>query len=219
MDFSISRSRQLRALFSSTKKLIGRAKNAPFWTRLATLSIVFLISWLLICQRALHHHSKLRSFSKDITTLERKAHHLEKQKMIQRQIQQMQHQAYRDYLAQVVEPLPLLQQERERVASLTKQFPDNFSLKERLLFLDSDQNRIRFEQDLNRSGQYTECRFAHVVQMDLSNLRKFLEAVEGDRYDASQGKPLLLMKKFDLRKCYEKGDEKVYSIDVELLQK
>ena len=54
--------------------------------------------------------------------------------------------------------------------------------------------------------------------MDLSDLRNFLVAVEGDRYDAPQGKPFLVMKKFDLRKHHEKGDEKIYSIDVELLQ-
>jgi len=52
--------------------------------------------------------------------------------------------------------------------------------------------------------------------MDDADLRNFLEAVEGARYNMAEGKPFLLIKKFDLIKCTKENGEAVYSVQVEL---
>lgn len=199
MDFSFPR---LQTLFPTQESLA----KIPFKIRLISLITLFALCWTLWCYHALSSYHKLQSLSAEITILSAKAQKLEKQKLLYQKIQKQMACASPDYLSQVVETMPLLEAEKKRVAKLAKQFPENPSLKERALFLDSGQNQILFE----------DLQFSHRAQMDASDLRKFLETVEGDPYDRTTGKPFLLIKKFDLLKCYEKGDEKVYSIHVEL---
>ncbi len=176
-----------------------------------------LFCWAATCLFFLSRHQKIKTLSSEISALAVRAEALEKQKALYAKMKEQISRAPQGYIKQSIETIPLLQAERLRVAALAKQFPDNPSLKERLQFLESDQNQIRFEA-LHKE-LHEELHLSHRVQMDLSDLRKFLEAVEGDRYDATKEKPFFLMKKFDLLKCYEKGDEKVYSIHAELIQK
>jgi hypothetical protein len=187
--------------------------------RLGSLVALMLLCWIIICQALLSRHQRIKDLSGEISVLTHRAEALEKQKMLYEKMKKQILSAPRDYIKQTIETIPLLQGEHLRVAALAKQFPDNPSLKERLLFLESDQNQIRFEHRGESSGHDLDLHLTHRVQMDLSDLRKFLEAVEGDRYDTIQKKPFLVMKKFDLLKCYEKGDENVYSIHAELLEK
>jgi hypothetical protein len=212
MDFSSAR---IQALFPSAKKLLDRIRKTPFWMRLGSLIALMLLCWVIICQALLSWHQRIKDLSGEISVLTHRGEALEKQKILYEKMKKQILSAPRDYIKQTIETIPLLQGEHQRVAALAKQFPDNPSLKERLLFLESGQNQIRFEH----RGDDLDLYLTHRVQMDLSDLRKFLEAVEGDRYDATQKKPFLVMKKFDLLKCYEKGDEKVYSIHAELLEK
>ncbi len=214
MDFS---SPWLQTLLPAAKKLLIKGAQAPFWVKLSSLLGILLISWLTTCQIALNRYLQIQTLAPQISVLVRRAEALEKQRALHKKMKEQIGRASRDYLNQTLETMPLLQGESHRVRALLKQFPDNLSLKERLLFLKSDQNKIVFERQGESSKQEIELHLTHRVQMDLNDLRKFLEAVEGDRYDASQGKPFLLVKKFDLLKCYEKGDEKVYSIDISLL--
>jgi len=179
------------------------------------IAMAFL--WVSISLLALSHHQKLNDLSNQIEMLAERAEMLGKEKLLHKKMEDQIKIGQRDYLKQSVETQQLLQAEKGRVSMLAKQFPDNCSLKERLLFLEGDQNQIHFEA--LREGETTEHHLTHRVQMDLSDLKKFLEAVDGDRYDASHMKPFLLMKKFDLVKCYEKGDENVYSIYAELIQR
>ncbi len=181
------------------------------------LVLLMVCLWVAACFIALTHHQKLNDLSYEISALTQRAELLEKETLLHQKMKEQIKMAQRDYLKQSVETQQLLQAEKRRVMALTKQFPDNTSLKERLLFLEGDQNQIHFETV--REGEGIEHHLTHRVQMDLNDLKKFLEAVDGDRYDATQKKPFLLMKKFDLMKCYEKGDEKVYSIYAELIQK
>ena len=201
MDLSFSK---LQTLFSS-KAFLTRI---PFKVRLALIAAFFVICWTLWCQQSLANHRRLQSLSAEISTLSAQALKCKKQKELYQTMQKQNSLASPDYLAQVVESIPLLEGEKKRVSSLAKQFPDNSSLKERISFLDTDQNRIHFDE----SGNFSR------VQMDVYDLRKFLEAVEGDRYDLKAGKPFLLIKRFDLLKSYEKGDEKVYSVQGEILK-
>jgi len=185
--------------------------------RFSAALLMMTLCWAVAFQKVLSHHQRLKILASEIASLTKQAEAFEKQKELHKKMDQQISEASRGYLKEFVEKLPLLQGEKERVAALTKQFPDNTSLKERLLFLEGDQNQIRF--DTIRQGADLEHRLIRRVQMDPSDLRKFLEAVDSDRYDATQKKPFLLMKKFDLLKCYEKGDEKVYSIYAEILEK
>lgn len=210
MDFISAR---IQALLQSPKKLL----NIPFWIRLSGLILLMVCLWGITSFVTLTYHQKLNDLSDEICVLKRRAEALEKETLLHQKMKEQIKMAQRDYLKQSVETLQLLQGEKGRVTALAKQFPDNSSLKERLLFLEGGQNHIHFETI--REDDTFEHHLTHRVQMDLSDLKKFLEAVDGDRYDATQKKPFLLMKKFDLVKCYEKGDEKVYSIYAELIQK
>lgn len=210
MDFSFTR---LQALFPAAKKLL----RLPFWARLSGVVALMLFCFMTTCKIMLSRHQKVKNLSSEVAVLVSRKEALEKQKALRKKMEEQILQAPQGFLKQSIETLPLLQGERQRVAALAKQFPDNPSLKDRLLFLEGDQNQIHFETF--REGSDLQHHLSHRVQMDLSDLRKFLEAVEGDRYDATQKKPFLVVKKFDLLKCYEKGDEKVYSIQAELIQK
>ena len=209
MDFFSPR---LQTFFPSLQK---RIKEIPFWVRMGALSLVLLGVWALTCQKAIHRYGEIQSMRQEISLLSSRAVALQAQNNRYRELEKQALQGERDYLKQVVEQMPLLEGEKRRAKILSRQFPDNASLHERISFLDSPQNRMQFEP-LDHPFEY---RLSHRVQMDLSDLRNVLEALEGGRYDATQGKPFLLIKKFDLLKCDEKGGEKVYSIDMELLQK
>lgn len=214
MDLSSPR---IQTLFRVASKALDKLRKTPFWMRFSAALLIMILCWAVAFQNVLSHHQKLKILAGEIASLANQAEAFEKQKELHKKMEKQISEATKSYLKEFVEKLPLLQGEKERVAALTKQFPDNPSLKERLHFLEGDQNQIRF--DSVRQGADVEHRLARRVQMDLSDLRKFLEAVDADRYDATQKKPFLLMKKFDLLKCYEKGDEKVYSIYAEIIEK
>jgi hypothetical protein len=209
MDIPSSR---IQTFLSAQKKILAQ----PFWVRLCALAILLLVGWVATCSFFVRQHKKLKTLSTEVEVLVSLAEALEKQKGLYAQMKEQMARAPGDYVKKTVEGVQLLKGERLRAAALAKQFPDNISLRERLQFLASDQNHICF--DTAREGTGVQLRLRRRVQMDGDDLRKFLELVEGDRYDATQGRPLLVMKKFDLLKCYEKGDEKVYSIDAELIQ-
>ena len=204
MDYSSAR---LQTLFSSAKKFPGLLGTAPLWIRLSGIGALFLVCWSIACMTQMGRYQRLKALSTEVSALVSRGEDLEKQKMLHKKMEEQIRRAPKNYIKEHIETLPLLQGERQRVLSLAKQYPDNAPLRERVQFLESGQNQISFD----------ELHFNHRVQMDLGDLRKFLEAVEGDRYDALKNKPFLVIKKFDLLKCYEKGDEKVYSIYAELL--
>jgi hypothetical protein len=168
--------------------------------------VLMLFCWIVTCKMVLDKRQKIRTLSNDVFMLIGKAETLEKERAKKKMPLH--------FLKQKIESIPLLKAEQAHVAALAQQFPDNLSLQERLQFLESHQNQIHFETIGEK-----ELHLNQRVQMDLSDLRKFLETVETDRYDATQEISPVVVKKFDLLKCYEKGDEKVYSIYVELLQK
>jgi len=199
MDFSFSR---IQALFPIQEII----KKISFKERLILFIALLIFGWSFWCYKTFCRYHYLQALSAEVALLSHQAQKLKKQNEWHQKIQQQRFQANPDYLAQVIEPMTLLDGEKKRASFLAQLFPDNSPLKERLLFLNSNQNQIHFE-DL--------C-FSHRIQMNASDLRRVLEALETDRYNSTRGKPFFLMKKFDLIKCYEKGDEKVYSVQVEL---
>lgn len=214
MDLSSPR---LHHLFSSAKKLLAYSRCLSFAARLSIVSLLLFLGWIFAAEHIASQYSQLQSLKDESSTLLIRAQQLEKQKKFYEKMQHQSAMGAYDYLHKIAQKTRLLQGEKHRVTLLAKQFADNPSLKERIAFLESDQNQIQFEEV--RSDTDTEYHLTHRVQMDSHDLTIFLEALEGARYDAIQEQPFFIMKKFDLLKCYEKGDEKVYSIDVELLKK
>lgn len=201
---------RLQNLLPSAKKLL----KAPFWVKLCSLSALLLCCWGATSVSYINRYNALKTLTGDVSALASRAEALEKQKLLLKKMEDQAQSSSKDYIKQNVESLSLLQGEKVRVTALAKQFPENRFLTERLQFLQSDQNQIRFDE--LRDGRELKLSFSHRVQMDLDDLKNFLAAIEGD---SALDKPFLVMKKFDLIKCYEKGDEKVYSIHAEIIQK
>ena len=185
--------------FISIKKFV---KRFPFRVRLYAAASLFVLGWSLFCYKTVTHYFRLQALSDEVALLSSTAKLVEKQKTLHRLIEKQIAAATPGYLSQVVESLPLLEKEKEHLLLLAQQFPNTAPLRDRLLFLQSGQNRIRLD------GSH--------MQMDGGDLRNFLEAVEGSRYDGAGGKPFLLIKKFDLLRCAKEGDEAVYSVQAEL---
>jgi hypothetical protein len=160
----------------------------------------------------------LKAFAQKIETLEQKARSLQRQAARQEKIWEQAKKSKPEYLSQAVEALPLLVPELHRVQALARQYPENRLLQDRLSFLQSEKNRIRFIQYMERTGpffQEAELKMQNTVQMNENDLKNFLAAVE----DANQERPILVIKDFDLKKQKEKADEAVYNIQVELIKR
>ena len=214
MEFSYTR---IQAFIPTAKKVIRQALLLPLWIKLSLTAALLLMGYCTSVFWLLEKYHRVNQCAEEVALLCLRREALEKQKMLHKKMEAQISRGAKDYIKQSLESISCLQGEHLRVAALAKQFPDNPFLKERLLFLSSDQNQIHFEQ--KREGSEVHLHLSHRVQMDLNDLKTFLEAVEGDRYDDRENKPFLVMKKFDLMKCYEKGDEKVYSIHAEIIQK
>jgi hypothetical protein len=159
----------------------------------------------------------LKTWTEQTELLEQKAISSHRLKAMQQQLWQRVQKSHPHYLSQVIEALPLLIPELRRVQALARQYPENRALQERLFYLQSDKNRIRFTQEAQREGpffQETEIKMQNTVQMNEDDLRKFLYAIE-----EQEDRPLLLVKDFDLKKIKEKADETVFTVQVELIKR
>jgi hypothetical protein len=178
---------------------------------------LFIVVWVL--------HKKdvqLKILGKQIAALEKKALFLKEQKAKQDYVWNLAQKGDSCYLSQVVESLPLLTPELHRVQALSRHYPENQVLRERLAFLQGEKNRIKFVQQIERIGSFfheAELKLQNTVQMNGDDLRKFLVAVEGDDYSANQERPILIIKDFELIKQKEKADEAVYNIQIEIIKR
>jgi hypothetical protein len=139
--------------------------------------LLFLLPLLGIILFLHQKNTQLQTLSEEIALLEKKRSCFQKKD------------------PQKTETLSLLVPELARVTALAHHYPDHPMLQERLAFLQSGSNRIRWAQS----------KLQNPVQMNDDDLRKFLELMDG-----------VSIKEFDLRKQKEKGDENVYLINVEL---
>ena len=186
----------------------------------ATKSITIPIFLIPLCVVVWFLHKKdvqLKALGEQIAVLEKKALFLKEQKTKQDYAWELAQKNNPCYLSQIVESLPLLTPELHRVQALSRQYPENQVLRERLAFLQGEKNRIRFVQQIERTGPFfheTELKLQNAVQMNTDDLRKFLVAVEGDDYSAN-----LVIKEFELFKQREKADEVVYNIQMEMIKR
>lgn len=178
-----------------------------------------LIPLCLVIWRLEEKSSELQIWTKQIESLEERALSAEASKATRDTVWQKAQHSHPQYLSQVVETLPLLKPELNRVQALAWQYPSNTALQERLSFLQGDKNRIRFIQAAERSGpffQETEHKMQNSVQMNEDDLRNFLSVIEDK--DAKD-RPILFIKTFDLQRVKEKADEIVYNVQVELIKR
>jgi hypothetical protein len=176
-----------------------------------------LVPLCLLVWRLEDKNTQVQIWTKKIETLEERALSLENSKAAKESLWQKVKQCNPNYLSQVVEAIPLLQPELNRVQALAKQYPSNSALQERVSFLQGEKNRIRFIQQTQREGpffQETELKMQNTVQMNEDDLRKFLSALED-----GQDRPLLLVKTFELKKTKEKADEIVYNVQAEIIKR
>lgn len=161
-------------------------------------------------------HERLKEISHNIEILASKAALLQRQKeeMIRRW--DLVQKSPSRYLMQVVEALPLLAPEERRTRALAKQYPENRLIQGRLLFLQGEKNKIRFNEEIQRADlffQERELALQHPVQMNGEDLKTFLHLIE----DPLSPKPLLIFKSFDLKK--EPADEPVYTVQAKLIER
>jgi hypothetical protein len=178
-----------------------------------------LVPLCLLIWRLENKNTELQIWTKKIEALEEKARSLENSKAAQDRLWQNVKQCNPSYLSQSVETLSLLTPELHRVQALVRQYPSNTALQERLSFLQGDNNRIRFEQLAHHEGSFfqeTEHKMQNSVQMNDDDLKKFLSAIEDHE---ESGRPLLVIKAFELKKTKEKADEFVYNIQAEIIQR
>jgi hypothetical protein len=188
--------RLLQTLFFSAKSL----KDKTF-----LLFPLFLIPLASVLWVLREKEAKLKAMAETVELLEQKASSTQAFYAKERRFVNNPH-----YLSLMIETISLLAPELQRVQALAKQYPENLRLQERLSFLQGDKNRIRFVQQAE-----TEFKMQNPVQMNENDLKKFLTAIE----DPTIEKPLLIMKEFDLKRQKEAGDEIVYHMNAELIQK
>jgi len=182
------------------------------------LIVLGMVPLFLMIWRLEEKSTKLQAWTKKVELLEEKALSAKNLKTARESVWQQAKTCNPHYLTEVVEALPLLRPEQSRVQALARQYPAHTALQDRLSFLQGDKNRIRFTEQNHRFGslfQETEYNMQNTVQMNEDDLRKFLTLIE----EASQGRPLLIVKDFQLKKLKEKADEIVYNIQVELIKR
>src|SRR3569832_1436175 len=149
-------------------------------------------------------NDKLEMAAGRIEILEQKAISAQRIKVKQQSAWELAQKSNPLYLSQTVEALPLLTPELRRVQALARQNPENRPLQERLSFLQSDKNKIHFVQIAERPGSFfqaADLKMENSVQMNENDLKTFLTAIE----EPVEGCPLLLIKKFELKKLKEKA--------------
>lgn len=202
--------RVLQTLLRLTQDL---KKIHPLLLMMLGLVPLFLLIWCLEEKRA-----TLEILSKKIEIFEEKALAAKNLKTTRESLWQQAKRSPPHYLSEVIESLPLLIPEQNRVQALARQYPTHAALQERVAFLQGDKNRIRFVQQDHREGSFfqeTEYKMKNTVQMNEDDLRKFLNFVE----ESAPERPLLLVKDFQLKRLREKADETVYNIEVELIKR
>jgi len=126
--------------------------------------------------------------------------------------------ADRDYIEKELETLTFLNPEMKRLKASLHSNPTQTALKERLQFLESDQNRLRFlEQNFQRTEPFQQIEVLqdHPVEMNQDDLKNLLAKVENQElgpFHPGENPPGLLIKKFELRK----KPEETYLIQLEL---
>ena len=130
------------------------------------------------------------------------------------------------FLDHQIESLTFLQKEKDRLSSLLSHpaLPDKAALKERLAYIEGEQNRLVFtEENIRTSAQVIETdekqRFP--IQIDEDDLQKLLSLIEdmpvGNHFSARQG-PQLIVRDLKLKKISPLQTE-VFEAEFDLLKR
>gem|GEM_PF-4887842 len=180
---------------------------------------IYIFSCAVLLVFLYQKNGYLEYLSQTIEPLEKKAQTLQKKRWIQEQNWQKVQKSNPNYLVNRVEAISLLKAERDRIHSLAKQYPDNPLLQERVAFFQEGTNRILFLPQSYRIGSQLlerELKLQNSVQMDEEELREVLSFLEEETIPE---KPFLLIKEFTLSKKKEKGDERVYEVKFDIIER
>ncbi len=129
------------------------------------------------------------------------------------------------YLDKYIESLTFLEPEIKKLESLP---PDNQGdewVQKRLQFLKEGPNRLQFaEEHLRTADNRREMEEAqqHPVEMDEEDLKKLLCLTEGVMiwpYGPKEGRPVLIIKDFQLVKREQPSHDRVFSVNMKLIKR
>ncbi|CAM0116945.1 hypothetical protein RSOCI_01190 [Rhabdochlamydiaceae symbiont of Dictyostelium giganteum] len=119
-------------------------------------------------------------------------------------------------LPKQLEQLPLLQKEKSKLHHLVKKLPSHLALKNRLAFL--ERHQIHFEKSQDRGSLKPYYFLSHPVQMDEDDLIAAFHLIK-NHPNCDNTSSSYSFKRFELSKQSVMGGDKVYLIDMELLER
>lgn len=134
-------------------------------------------------------------------------------------------QADRFYLDKHLESLLFLETEIKQTEALLVEDPHNLSLKKRLDFLKSGNNRLLFTEGKVKQNQLVremEEKQQTPVEMNEEDLKKMLSLIEEVPiwpYDTKENKPQFLIRRFHLERKQRTADDAVFSVSMELIKR
>jgi hypothetical protein len=169
-----------------------------------------VICCLLSLGYYLHAQYRLHQLAETGLLLKKRKEWTAQKEELEKKLLQQLRVADRDYIENELETLTFLTPEIKRLKASLHSNPAQAALKERLQFLESDQNRLHFlEQNFQRTDRFQQSEVLqdHPVEMNRDDLKNLLTKIENQEIG-----PFLLIKKFELSK---KQDE-TYLIQLEL---
>jgi len=131
------------------------------------------------------------------------------------------------YVSRVLERLSFLEEESRALSAIASHpaFSKSEGIQERLKFLRSDANHLKFAETQRRSKRKIEeiemCQM-HPIQVDLNGLQSFLAAVEGcsfSGHEVPHDRPQLIIKEFSLEKERLFSSGEVFKLSSTLVQR
>lgn len=186
----------------------------------------WLVGGVLSCILAfcyyLSSQSELENLGWTAIQLKKRQQWRQQKEYLEKKLQIQLKVADRDYIEKEVESLKFLDPELKKIQALLHSDPDNAPLKDRLRFIEGEQNRLHFrEQNFQRAGGFQEVEVIqdHPVEMNRNDLKSLLARIENQPigpFQPGENPPGLLIKKFDLLKKPIGSTEETFVINLEL---
>ncbi len=152
--------------------------------------------------------SEVKRVEKAFTSLEKDLELLERKQAFNKRVQNYYRSSDRFYLNKRLEPLMLLEEEKQNLKAAIQKtgFANSKAAEKRFEYLQSSANQISFtEESLNEEGSLKESHenLSKAVEVNISDLKKILCLVEGVDivpYKAPQDRPQLIIKALSLNR-------------------
>ncbi len=131
------------------------------------------------------------------------------------------------FLANYIETEVLLSRDIQLLKKISnnEEYAEYKPINERIAFLTGESNKMIFHQTTEKRGDFYKEKLWQLrrpVEMNCEDVKKILGRVEGvkiDKYLPNPLRPLLVITKFDLSLKPQDNHNKVFSVDMEILQR